>query len=312
MTTSLSAYLLESNRCSLLVSGIKEPSIFSSDPALAVMLVERETRRRPGQWLLDASVDYVMNPSAVRAIANTVDDYRVIVCLRNRLQRTVSAFAYYKALHVRKACAATLYSYPNSLKFGDAAIRGQWANDPLAPSMLRTESLGRYAFTAINGSVRGLAAGDPRLDAVDDEVERFRSASLPSVILREFRHYRREGSFPQLSILMFSYFTWGLENVLSKLDRARVQVVTLQERTCREALKSRIGEFLGLDDLPTNLPKTNDSGAFGGGVSDHDVLMAENMLRESFKIDAESLSNLFASYSDLNLSLFSSEALRTD
>jgi hypothetical protein len=68
MTTSLATYLVESGYCSLLVQGIKEPSLFSRDPALARALVERETKARPGTWLLDGSVNYVNSPAALQTI----------------------------------------------------------------------------------------------------------------------------------------------------------------------------------------------------------------------------------------------------
>jgi hypothetical protein len=308
MTTSLAAYLLHSKQCGLLVDGIKEPSVFASEPELAVKLIERETAARPGQWLLDASVDYIVNPDAMRLIATTVEDYRIIICLRNQLSRTFSAFAYYKALHTRRASPSLLYSYPYSLKFGDAATRARWANASPAPAFLRRQPPGRYGFTAINGSVRGLEEGDARLEEVDACVERFQNATLPSVIVQEYRHQRRTGQFPPLSILLFSHFAHGLEQALASFAPARVMLTTLDHPHSRANVRVQMEQFDGLTDLQPELPQSNSSGEFGGAVSKHDRMLAERLLADSFRSDSARVMQL-ANTPGLNVSLFSKDAL---
>lgn len=135
MTTMLAAYLVENRYCRLLVRGAKEPGIFSGHPKLARAIVERcRTEGVDGgaetQRYLDASVSYATNPAALALIAATCPEARIIVCLRDPLQRTLSAFRYYKALH--------------ALPIGDAEAalrRGTLADGTALPAELRSLNL---------------------------------------------------------------------------------------------------------------------------------------------------------------------------
>ena len=99
MTTSLAIYVRSGYDCDLLVLGIKEPWIFSSDPAEADRILRHRRASSPGnRMFLDASTSYAPSPAALNAIVTDGLDYRVIVCLRNQFERTVSAYKYYRAI----------------------------------------------------------------------------------------------------------------------------------------------------------------------------------------------------------------------
>lgn len=99
MTSALAAYLVENGYCDLLVGGIKEPSVFYGHVPLARKLVAARKADGAGRPYLDASVSYIINPTALREIAASCPEAKIIVCLRDPLQRMLSAFRYYKALH---------------------------------------------------------------------------------------------------------------------------------------------------------------------------------------------------------------------
>jgi hypothetical protein len=311
MTTSLARYLVDNEHCSLLVDGIKEPSVFASQPELATAIVARETSRRQGQWLLDASVDYVVNPKAMRHAADTVEDYRVIICLRNQLARTLSAFAFFKAVHTRPSNPSTLYAPPGTLKFGDEALRSRAAQDPLAPAFFRRQPPGRYIFTAVSGSVRGLHDGDPLIEAMDAEVEVFAKATLPARIVEEHKHQRRTGDFPLISILLYSYFTYGLQLALSLFDPGRMLLLTLDDARTEERIGATLCKFLGIerDWAEVALSRTNSSESLGGVVDAHEKEVAARLLDQSFRRDTAQVIRLIESVPQLDLALFSPEAL---
>jgi hypothetical protein len=298
MTTSLATYLVDNGYCSLLVPGVKEPSIFASEPELARRIVERESASRPEKWLLDGSVDYIINPDALRAIAATVEDHRIIVCMRNQFARTLSAFAYYQEMHTRPANPATLFLYPNSWKFGDEALRSWLASHDLAPAFMRCTPPGRYCFTAVSGSVRGLAEGDPRVDDLDAAVETFSRRSLPDRIVDELRYQRRHGQMPPISVLLYSYFNYGLRQVLSIIDRARVTLVTPESTQVRQTLRAHMDSLLGVTGGDGEFQRTNPSSHV---ISAHDKALAEDLLAPSLRSDTAKVTDLVQS---LDLSMF--------
>ena len=309
MTTSLANYLLQSDCCRLLVDGLKEPSVFASEPELAAAIVQRATVRQKEKWLLDASVDSIIDAKTMQRMAQTTDDYRVVICMRNQLERALSAFSLYRALYVQPASRSALYRWPWSQKFGDHALRASAANDPLAPAILRREPVGRYCFTATCAAIWGLTPGDPKLVELDAQVEAFAGSSLGVNIVRELRHLRRTGRFPAVSILSLSYFAWGVEQALRVFDQNRTMVVTLGDEDVRGRLAERMGKFLGVRDLPATLPHANSSREYGGISTEEDRSVAERLLGESFRTDTRRVLELVEAAPQINRSLFSSRAL---
>ena len=179
LTSSLAAHFVENGYCSLLVDGIKEPKIFSSDSSLAAALLRRKTSRDAG-WLLDASVNYVLNPKAHAAILSTVEDYRVIVCLRDQFERTVSAYKLYQSLFTRFTNSVPWNDWPFSVEFGDAAARLAAVDDPLALPRLRQAPRGQYVHTAITAFADGICDDIAALRRHDAATAAFATESFPT------------------------------------------------------------------------------------------------------------------------------------
>lgn len=159
MTTSLASYLTSAGFAEHLVPGVKEPGIFSADRARAKEIVARRSRQAPGTWLLDASVEYVLSAEALDAIVDTFEDHRILVCLRDQLERTVSAFALYARLCASAVAEDAIVTPPANLRFGSLELRRAARSDFYAPSLLLDPILGRYVFTAIVAKLWSMQAG---------------------------------------------------------------------------------------------------------------------------------------------------------
>lgn len=310
MTTSLSQYLVDMGFGSLLVAGVKEPSIFATEPELARRRVERHTSNNPGAWLLDASVDYIFNSDALHAIARTVEDARFIVCLRNQFQRTRSAYAYYQTVHGQPVTPASLAAA--SLKFGDETVRQKAVDDPLAPTLLRRQPPGRYIHTAVVASIRGFDSIDPtELAKVDIAVEEFARSALSKRLIEEFRHWKRTGLFPPISVLLSSYFAYGVEKLLAARDATKVLLVTASDPGVRQRLAAKFESFLGVRATrQTPFPHTNASKYYP--IDTGELALAERLIGPSLVKDSWKVMDLVRSFRGLDLSLFSPAALYFD
>src|SRR6185437_13714461 len=166
------------------------------------------------------------------------------------------------------------------------------------------------AFTAIYGSINGLTERD--VDAVlelDKAVEEFAKTTLPARILAEHRYQRRTGHFPQMSVLLYSYFTYGLQQVLSVFDPRRILLVTLDDVVVQARLGAELHRFLGVERDSASLPRTNSSESFGGGIDAHEKQVAAGLLDQSLRRDTAQVFQLIASQPLLDLALFSRESL---
>lgn len=311
-TSSLASHLVENGYCSLLVNGIKEPKVFSSDPVLAIELVRRGAMHGT-KWLLDASVNYVLNPKALAAIAETIEDYRIIVCLRDQLQRTVSAYKLYQALFTRTTESVPWTEWPYCVEFGDEGIRAAAAADPLAPPKLRQPPRGKYVHTAIAAFADG--AYDAHMESEtlkshDDATAAFASEAFPTRVVRELQHFRKSGRFPLISVLHNSYFAWPIGNLLKMFDGRRILFITLGDEDARGRLDATLQRFIERPRQQSKaLPHLLASEQFGMRVSSHDVALAEHVLRPSLLDDSRNTVAHLRPNGNLDLSLFSPTAL---
>jgi len=206
-TTSLASYLVAAG-IPLLVPGVKEPYLFLFDEADGVVA-------RSSGLTLDGSVVYALRPDALKRIIDTVADYRIIVCLRNQIERTVSAWAcYHSALEPTDEALRNTY--------GDAETRRQLARDPLMPTHLRRASFGRYTHTTLLQAVCGVGESE-----ADEAITLFTKQSFGERLLYETRWHRKHGKYPLLSVLVQSHYAYHLRALFSAVDPARVAVVTL-------------------------------------------------------------------------------------
>jgi len=311
MTSSLAKHLVDADYSSLLVTGIKEPKVFSSDPKLAAAILKRQLSQGSKRWLLDASVNYISNRGALIAIKDTVEDYRIIICLRNQFQRTISAYRLYLGAFIARTENVSLHDWPFSLEFGDASTRLAAANDPLALPKLRYRPKGQYIHTAIAAFSEGVDHGDlETLERYDRAAAEFATQSFPTRVVRELQFFRRTGSFPLISVLHNSYFARPIENLLKMFDARRILPVTLEDNDVRHCLDATLARFFqsstrSIKPLPHVLP----SDQFGIVVSAREKAFAKEALHLSFREDSRKTAALLNEHRGLDLSLFSPAAL---
>lgn len=307
-TTSLAQWLVEAGLCAHLVEGIKESALFVSDPDAGVARWHRE-RERHDRWLLDASVANVWSDRALDAIAS-IPEARVVICLRNQLDRTVSGYRLARAVFCLPADQMLEHSSA-ALKFGDGRLRSRdWSRDPLAPKYLRTQMRCRRAYTLVRYSeYPGEVATAESIDACDREVERLAKQSLPVRVTFEWARWRRTGAFPNPTILGHSYFAAALRRILARIRSDRIMVATLSDPACRAELGERLPGFLGLPPVSTELGRHMDSASMAFEVSPEDVERTRKLVAAEFAKDTRGVLSLLARAPGIDLSLFSPAAL---
>lgn len=203
-TTSLAQYLVDSG-IPLLVPGVKEPYLFLFDEARAVI-------ERTRGMALDASVVYIQRPDALRRIVDTVEDYRIVVCLRDPIARTVSAFNFYRA-------ALTDPDRVIAMTYGDERTRARLAKDRAMPDHLRRLEFGRHAYTSILVDVAGVTEAE-----ADAAIETFAGQTFGERLLYELREHQRSGRYPLMSVLLNSHYPFYLRQMFKIVDPRRVMM----------------------------------------------------------------------------------------
>lgn len=307
-TTSLAQWLVESGCCEHLVEGIKEPAIFVSDPGAGIARWNREREGRD-RWLLDASVANVWSDRALDAIAS-IPEARVVVCLRNQLDRTVSAYRLARAVFCLPS-DESLRHPSAALKYGDAPLRSRdWNRDPLAPKYLRTPIRCRRAYTLVRYSeYPGELASAEQIESCDRDVERLAQQSLPVRIAFEWARWMKTRTFPNPTILLNSCFAAALRRVFSRIPTSRIMVATLSEPTMRARLGDRMPRFLGLGPIGLGLGQHMGSDSMGFDVPAGHIERAHALAAQEFAKDTREVRSLLEQARGIDLSLFEPAAL---
>ncbi len=345
MTTSLASYVRSIFGCDLLVRGVKEPWIFSSDPEEAVRLLRMRAASNPGTAMfLDASTSYLLSPASLRAIAAAGVDYRMIVCMRNQFERAVSAFQYYRLLMtIALDTLATSHDVPEVLaalgrepRLQDSFLRtvahsyyqafgvvpteffgedlGLWMAQAGAdvPPCYVEPTTGRYSGTCILAAVMGRTRTTPALvAAADRECELLASQSLPARVMYELRQLRSSGSLPCLNVLANSHFAPALENLLEAVDSRRVLPLTMDAASDSPVLAASLADFLETPArLPGNpFPRFNDTGRRAAPIDPADLRRTELLLRETLAADTAGVIQLVDRHPHMTQTLFAAERL---
>ncbi len=345
MTTSLATYLRSGYDCDLLVPGIKEPWIFSSDPAEADRIVRHRVASNPRTGMfLDASTSYGPSPAALNAIVTEGLDYRIIVCLRNQFERVVSAYKYYRAIMTialdtldpgpdapqvlaalgqapglknsfLRSVACSYYRafgiVPTEFFGPDLGLWMAQSRD-CSPSRFVAAPVGKYSGTSILAAVMGTHGMPPAVVMeADRECALFATQSLPARVMYEMRHLRMQGKLPCLNILGNSFFAPTLENLLATVDPARVLLLSMETAAGSPALAATLAAFL---DCPARtpgvvFPKSNDSARQAAVVTRADLKRADLLLRDALVSDSADLNRLVARFPHLRHPLFVSDKL---
>jgi hypothetical protein len=291
-TTSLAAYLVDNGYCSLLVPGIKEPSLFSSEPSLAAAWIERATRNAPGTWHLDASANYIHDRDALLAIRETVQNCRIIVSMRNQLDRTVSAFKLYRGRHALPATIENIHDPIDNTRYGDTQARAALLADPLCPAYLKRPPVGRYAYTSVMAAERGVPDGDPRIDECDASLALLEKQNLAQRVIHELRHFERTGRFPAASILVNSYFYEPTKCLFEIFETRMILPITI-EAAITARICAPVKRLLGStheEQIPLGHVYAGDK--FGANVTEREIDLSREALNASFKRDSAHLTRL--------------------
>jgi hypothetical protein len=330
MTTSLATYVRAVFDCDLLVHNVKEPHIFTSDPQEAMRILGARTAANPGTRLfLDASTSYLPSPDTLRAIAGAGIDYRVIVCLRDQFDRTLSAYKYYRRLMTiaiedcvigsdappalaalarepRLAgsylCAGAACYYrafgrlPTDFSGPDLGLWMAQGGDGV-PAKFMQPPPGRYSGTHIMNVVLGRSRMTP--DAVADsdrECGLLAGQSFPARVLYELRRLRSQGSYPSQSVLGNSYFAPMLEGLFEAMDPARVLLLSMEAAAGSPQLAAILAKFVDCRPVApqTAFPKSNDTSREEESVPAADRRRAELLLRNGFAEDTAGVRKLVA------------------
>lgn len=349
MTTSLAGYLLAGHDCELLVSGIKEPWIFSNDRVAAAHLLAQRVAARPEtRMFLDASTSYGSSSEALNAIVSTGIDYRIMVCLRNQFDRTVSAYKYYRALLTipineqfdslrteseEPPLLAALGRAPRLVNsflrtgarcyfraFGKLPIEmggpdlSLWMADADegVPAHFVALPVGKYFGTANMVAVSGADRVKPALiDEADRECALIATQTLPERIMHELRVLRRRGEFPCVSILANSFFCPIIVQLLQIVDPARVLLLSMEGAADAASLSPTLVRFLGGAERVSDLvfPRSNDTAGHASLLDARQLRWAELLIRDGLLADTAAMQDTVARHPSLDLSLFNPDAL---
>jgi hypothetical protein len=308
-TTSLAAYLTSGGFARNLVDGVKEPGVFSIEPALAREIFVQRTADAPGVWHLDASVDYVLNEAAIAAITRNVEDYRIVVCMRNQFARTQSGYRMYRTVMSAAPTDANLTSQTGQLRFGSATLRRTAGEKSLTPAFLKGPVLGNYVYTAMMAKLRGIDRDGDGIARIDEAFERFLRRTLSEQIVAEFRHIRRNGGhFPEMSVLANSYFASWIPRLLQLVDPRKVAVVTLDDEGVRCRLHEAMCKFIGLDGGDVQFPHENMR-SDREPIGERDLALARELMDQSLSGDSRQVVDLIGRTPALNTTLFAESAL---
>lgn len=347
MSTALASYLNDNGYCRFLVEGAKEAKLATFAPREIRRIVARRSAACGNRILLDASVNYVTSPQALRTIRDSVLDYRVILCLRNQAQRTISAYKYYQAYYTlrledenehsrrrfaaaaphlvadpeleRSFLAVTTRKYldafgvlPDVMLQGDPRI---WleANGGAALAFALKPPQGKYMFSALHAFENALDGGDwAEIAEIDRAVELFAQQSVSERVSYELRFHRRHGRFPPVSVLVNSVYSYHVHQALGILDPRRVLIVSAERLAGAEAFDSKMREFLGVcepDGPAAPLRRVNDTALHETALDERHKALALSVLREFFKVDSDRLVRTVQAVPGLDLSLFAAEEL---
>jgi hypothetical protein len=281
--------------------------MFSSDPARALARWERE-RKTHDRWLLDASVGYVWSDAALDAIA-TLPNCRLILCLRDQFDRTASAYRLYRALYGLPPAEAIQHPAYEP-KFANASRRALLRDDALAPSMFHRSLDCRRGYTLLRWTeAEADFATREQVDACDAEFDRFERQSLSVRIVFEWARWTKTSVFPQMSILINSYFTATLRRLCSRFDPGRISLATLSAPMARVRMAPHLGSLFGAKVSERELVQLHPSAKWGFDVPQRDLGRARELVATEFDKDTRELLALIDRIPGLDLSLFSPEAL---
>lgn len=304
-TTALTQHLVRSGYGKYLVSQVeKESRIMLRAPILAGNLLRTHAAEDFEEIWIDGTVENIKHPSCMMTIAENAGDYRVIVCVRNQLNRLVSAFQFYKFINSYKM------NHPDpNLRNALAELR-VFADDaqmlangqPVPRALLMPFPKNHYFHSCILSQDRYEKLRLSRLDFFDEEIEKFKKRSLMEQLLKEIRWQSENGNWEPFSLLANSTYNISVRRMLKILDPKKTMVISTPYLNSPN-LNLHLADFLGVEpEHNYALEPANVTGHTM--VSQEEIDQVETILSSLFARDTQSLVQTFEEFPGVNLSLF--------
>lgn len=224
-TTALANWLVHQQLAQYLVPGVKEPHLFSRPDSRPTLPASGEL-----PWL-DASTSYAHNPHAIAQLP--AHHSKIVLCLRNPLQRAWSAYRMKKLLAQQGEGAAQLARDFYSI------------TDPKLAERMDAQS-------AYLQQKQAFLQFFPRKSApfvaqyYDAEIARLRLGSFAERVQYEMAFHFSRGGYPFLPVLAMSFYYQALRQLLDKYlpeDIIVLSLHTLQDPAKRALfLQQLLGE----------------------------------------------------------------------
>lgn len=265
-STALASWLVEQRIADYMVPGSKEPYSFARVDAFCMP--------PPGPLpLLDASVGYIRNPAALTRLPD--HRTRVVVCLRNPLERAWSEYRMNRIAARQDHAATTLWS---EFPFPEAA------------GSKRDSGSGHLAIKDI------FQLHYPRRSAhhvsrhFDAECERILKGDFASRIRYEQAFFMSNREYPFLSCLGSSFYLLGIRTLLEKYQPEDVILVSLNMLDDEHKRSHFIDRLVDQQMSSASIPFQFSSAGLDIGEEKPDFDTPEwDSLRELFSYDIQRL-----------------------
>jgi len=276
-TTALSEWMVTNGLAEDRVRGQKEPFLYANDEPHPARF------RRSSLPLLDASVGYAAVPHIVQRLPE--HDTRIVICLRNQLERTWSSYKMKKIMSKRLFEGSTSDEAMAYLRsFQSSAGTGRTPSDPekAEPHRIIRKFFPRRSHHIVEGYER-------------QEMAFVHSHSFMERIEYELAFYLSRRSLPFVSILSASFYYSPLRNLLEKYQPSDVSVLTVEKLADADNRRRFVAGVFERDVETLDVPFVFSSADVGIDEPKPDFNdKAFDLLRASFRYDLSQARELIA------------------
>lgn len=266
-TTALASWLVKQQLAQYLVSDVKEPHLFSRPDLHPSLPAAGEL-----PWL-DASTSYAGNAHAIAQLP--AHHSKIILCLRNPLQRAWSAYRMKKLLAQQGEGAAQLARdfYSETDPKLAANIDAQSAYLEQKQAFLQFFPRKSAPFVA---------------QYFDDEIARLRQGNFAERVQYETAFHFSRGGYPFLPVLAMSFYYHSLRQLLEKYLPEDIIVLSLQTLQDADKRAHFLQRLLGKQVATPAVPLTFSTEHYDFDEAKPDFAAAEwQGLRQIFAYDLE-------------------------
>lgn len=271
-STALAGWLISNRIARYPREGVKEPYDYARPKVISW------PPATDGMPLLDASVGYAMSERAIDALPEHAT--KIIVCLRNPLERAWSAYLMKKMAMQDASASAEMARQYDQLATGRSS--GGWSVDERAEqNALR--SFPRRSAEHVRKHFK-------------TEVERLKNSDFASRVRYEQSFQLTFREYPFLSVMACSFYYWSLKKLLEKYQPEDVLVLSVARLSSSEAREHFMTQLIGEPKAMPEVPF---------GFSTRDFPFAEERpdfheeqwapLRDAFRFDHECYRSLLSS-----------------